>query len=87
MGLFGTLIRKARFEKDISVKKLIERLGRKVSGAYITKIEMWDHIPSPELVLQLCCILKIDLNVGMEAAKKDKRMEFEKRLQRAYDGN
>lgn len=57
---FGNLIQQLRKNKGCTVKELIEKLDGQVSPAYMTKVEVYGEIPSPELICKIADILGHD---------------------------
>lgn len=85
MESFGSMVRKAREKKEWTVRTFRERLGVKISPAYITKIEVKDEIPSPSLTLRIAEVLDIDFEKLVEAAKESRRRMFNEMLNRKWE--
>lgn len=49
----GEVIRKLRKDNGWTIRELLEKLDNIVSGTYITKIENYGEIPSPDVVRKL----------------------------------
>jgi transcriptional regulator with XRE-family HTH domain len=58
---------------------------QRVTPAYITRIEQYDEIPSPEFICRIADVFKYDLQKLLELAKNIKVKKFGKRLQKRYD--
>ena len=82
---FGEKIQACRREKGWTVKQFIEKLGKDLSPAYITKIEVHGEIPSPELTCKIAEVFGINLKDFVKAAKEDKRRQFDISLDRRYE--
>lgn len=85
---FGELILELRKKKEWTVKDLIKRLepliGRHISPAYITRIEQYGEIPSPDLICIMADVLGHDANELLNRAKKIKIQRFDKNLEEKY---
>jgi transcriptional regulator with XRE-family HTH domain len=81
---FGALVQQLRKSKGWTVKELIEKLGGQVSPAYMTKVEVYGEIPSPELICKIADILGYDQKTLLEVAKENKVDRFEKALEEKY---
>ena len=85
---FGERIRAKRTSKEWTVKDFIQRLESKgqksVSPAYITRIEQYGEIPSPELICVIADVLEDDAEQLLECAKKIKVKRFNKNLEAKY---
>jgi len=83
---FGNLIQKLRKEKGWTVKEFIEKLeGQKISPTYMTKVEVYGEIPSPELTCKMADILGCDPQKLLDTAKEHKINKFEKTLNEKYE--
>jgi transcriptional regulator with XRE-family HTH domain len=82
--VFGELIKKLRKEKSWTIKDFIEKLGSDLSQTYITKIEVYGEIPSPEVICKIAGVFNYDENKLLEYAKKNKVERFEKSLEDKY---
>lgn len=81
----GHLIQSLRKSKGWTVKEFIEKLGeQRVSPAYMTKIEVYGEIPSPELICRIADVLGGDQKKLIELAKEHKVTSFEKALEEKY---
>ena len=84
---FGDLIRSIRRRKGWTGKEFIEKLqlgDKKVSPTYITKIELYEEIPSPEMICKMADILDYDCHKLFETAKQSKLTNFTKNLDKKY---
>lgn len=81
---FGELIQKLRKEKEWTIKDFIEKLGGELSPTYITKIELYREIPSPEVICRIADVFKYDVEKLLDYAKKNKVDRFEKSLEEKY---
>lgn len=86
---FGETIQNLRRKMELSIKELIERLeskrDKKISPAYITRIEQYGEIPSPDLICLMAEVLKEDTDNLLECAKKIKVRNFGKNLESKYN--
>ena len=85
---FGETIQELRRDKNWTIKEFIKRLetkgDRKISPAYITRIEQYGEIPSPEVICLMADVLKFDLEKLLECAKRIKVRKFDKNLEEKY---
>ncbi|MDX9859220.1 MAG: helix-turn-helix transcriptional regulator [candidate division Zixibacteria bacterium] len=85
---FGGMIRNARTEKGWTVKEFIERMtadgSTRISPAYVTRVEQYREIPSPEMVARMAEVLEIELEPLVAAAKQNKMESFKERLDAKY---
>jgi len=81
---FGNLIQQLRKQKNWTVKEFIEELDGKVSPAYMTKVEVYDEIPSPELICKMADVLGYDQQKLLHTAKEHKKNKFEQALDERY---
>ncbi len=84
---FGEAVFRLRKQKEWTVRDLIARIadrGGKVSPAYITRIEQYGEIPSPEMILTLAEVFQVDGEKLLQQAKKIKVQTFEKGLGEKY---
>ena len=84
---FGELVHYRRKKKGWTIKEFIEKLvvlGGKASPTYITKIEVYGEIPSPETICKIAEILDCDENKLLKIAKAKKIERFEKTLEQKY---
>jgi len=85
---FGELILELRKEKEWTVKEFIKRLeplvGRHISPAYITRIEQYGEIPSPELICIMAEVLGYNVDRLLECAKEIKIQRFDDNLAEKY---
>jgi transcriptional regulator with XRE-family HTH domain len=83
---FGELVQQLRKEKGWTVREFIEKLKGNdgVSPSYITRIEQYDEIPSPEFILKIAEIFNYDAEKLLECAKKIKVQKFDDILTKKY---
>ncbi len=81
---FGSIVQSHRREKGWTVKAFIEQLGKDISPAYITKIEVHGEIPSPELICKIADVLNIEYEKLLNPAKNDKVKHFTETLEKKY---
>ena len=85
---FGDLIQTLRRSKQWTVKDLIKKLESKgqksISPAYITRIEQYGEIPSPELICRIADVFNYDQKKLLECAKRIKIQRFDKALKEKY---
>lgn len=84
MKPFATLFEQA-LRKCGTYNDLIKRLGVKVSRAYITKIKLHSEIPSPDLIIKIADILKMDRLKLLDIARMEKLNEYLRVLNEKYD--
>ena len=86
---FGDLILDLRKKKEWTVKQFIERLeqrgGKVISPAYITRIEQYGEIPSPELICLIADVFGYDQQKMFTYARTSKVKKFDKNLQEKYE--
>lgn len=83
----GDLVSGARKLKGWTVKEVIDRLfqaGKTISPAYITRIEQYGEIPSPDLMPILADILNLDVKKMISCAKQAKLKKMNKDLDEKY---
>ncbi|MDH3892840.1 MAG: helix-turn-helix domain-containing protein [candidate division Zixibacteria bacterium] len=85
---FGKIVKAERVNRGWTVKqftgKLEPALGKKLSPAYITRIEQYDEIPSPDLLCLIADVLKLDIEKLMVLARATKVRRFDKSLEEKY---
>ncbi|OGT08328.1 MAG: hypothetical protein A2X78_03085 [Gammaproteobacteria bacterium GWE2_37_16] len=87
---FGDLIQKLRKQKGWTAKEFLEKLGtigendKLLSPSYITKVEVYGEIPSPEVICRMADVLDYDHEQLIEIAKNTKVNRFEQSLQEKY---
>jgi transcriptional regulator with XRE-family HTH domain len=85
---FGELILLLRKKSDWTVKEFIKKLEEKgqetVSPAYITRIEQYGEIPSPELICRIADVFHYDVEKLLNCAKRSKVEKFDKSLEEKY---
>jgi len=81
---FGNKIKSARKQKILTVKSFIQLLGIKISPAYITKIEIHQEIPEPNLICRMAEVLDLNRNELLEIAKESKIRNFEQTITKKY---
>ena len=88
---FGELIQNKRRKKGWTVKEFIEELGeigkkgKRISPAYITKIEVHGEIPNPEVICKMANVLNYDVDELLKCAKQHKMDKFSNTLKKKYD--
>lgn len=63
---FGSIIKRARLEKDLSLRALAELAG--IDFSYISRLEKGSHTPSRDTVIKIAKALDIPVNELMIAA-------------------
>ena len=85
---FGELVQVLRKSKGWTVKDMIGELESKgqesISAAYITRIEQYGEIPSPELICRIADVFSYDEEKLLECAKRIKVEKFSKSLKEKY---
>ena len=85
---FGERVRDRRQARDWTIKDLIQKLqarGQKsVSPAYITRVEQYGEIPSPEFICLLADVLDDDPRQLLECARNIKVTVFDRNLEEKY---
>lgn len=84
MSKFGSLIRKSRLSKSITLKQFSDLLKGKVSGSFIQMVEMGKSTPGLNTINKICEVLEIDRELALEFIKKDKLKEYKEELNRKY---
>lgn len=84
----GKIIRAERLKRDWTVKHFIEqlesRIQKRVSPAYITRIEQYEEIPSPELLCVIADVFGYDVEQLLGLAKEAKIRKFDENLEKKY---
>lgn len=80
----GDKVRHYRTKKGWTVIQFIEKLGGNISPSYVTRIEVYGEIPSPELIQKIAKVFKIDKKELIELAKKEKVEQFETSFDKKY---
>ncbi len=87
-GSFGEMVRTLRQDRGWTVKDLLHRLtatGQKsISPAYITRIEQYGDIPSPDFICRLADAFGMKPESLLEHAKKQKIAKFDEALEAKY---
>lgn len=87
--VFGELIYDLRKEKGWTVKDLLDKIEykteKRVSPAYITRIEVHNEIPSPEFIYDLSETFGVGLGSLMDVAKRNKVEQFRNTLDDKFD--
>jgi len=85
---FGELIQALRQERGWTVKEFIGKLesrwGKKISPAYITRVEQYGEIPSPDVICLIADIFGYNLDELLNCAKSEKMNKFDKALEEKY---
>jgi len=85
---FGEVVQYLRKSKGWTVRDFIKQVQSKgqesISPAYITRIEQYGEIPSPELICRMADVFDYDENKLLECAKKIKVQRFNKTLEKKY---
>lgn len=81
----GALIRLHRKNKGWNVKQFIELLGGSVSPSFITKVEVYGAIPSPELICKIADVINCPPEKLFHLAKTEKLNEYKKSLDAKYN--
>jgi transcriptional regulator with XRE-family HTH domain len=82
MYYFGDIVRDFRMVEGLTSKELAYKL--KVSPAYITKIELHNEIPKPELIIKIAKVLRFKSTYLLSQAKKEKIRQYREKLNRKY---
>jgi transcriptional regulator with XRE-family HTH domain len=69
MGKLADRVKAQRLQLKIGVREFAERLA--VSPGYISRIEVRDEIPSPELICKIGDLLGVELEELLALAKDD----------------
>ena len=80
----GELIRFHRKNKGWNVKQFIELLGGSVSPSFISQIEIYGAIPSPELICKIAGVINCLPKKLLDLAKAEKLDKYEKSLDANY---
>lgn len=84
MNLLGNLLRESRIASNLTVHDLIQKLDRKISKSYITKIEIHGEIPSPFLLIKLCEVLNLNKKEMLDIAKNATLDKYRRKLDQIY---
>lgn len=86
---YGDTIREARTKLGWTIKEFIAKMTSDgittISPAYVTRVEQYGEIPSPEMIIRMSEVLRLDLEQLIEAAKRSKLEIFKERLDSKYD--
>jgi transcriptional regulator with XRE-family HTH domain len=80
----GEIVRSYRKEKGLSAKEFIELLGGFVSPAFITKLEVYGEIPSPELICKIADVIECPAEKLLDLAKESKINGYHDSLEKKY---
>jgi transcriptional regulator with XRE-family HTH domain len=83
MADFGTLIKRTREQKGLTVRALAEAIGK--SPGYVSRIEVQGEIPSVELVAELATALGGDVELFLQSAKKDSMARVTHEVEAKYE--
>ena len=73
---FGEIIKSYRKEKGLTVKEFISKLGGGITPAYVTQIEVYAKIPSPELVCKIADVIGYESETLLNIAKNNKVEDY-----------
>lgn len=82
---FGQLVREARKNKDMTALQLSQQLNKGISLTYITRIELYGEIPSPEVICDLAHVLDLSIPQLLNTAWKEKTQTFQDVLAKKYE--
>jgi transcriptional regulator with XRE-family HTH domain len=85
MNNLGSYIRLIRKSQGLTVKQLIELMGKKVSTAYICKIEIYNELPSFSTARLIANALGIDEEYLLKSLRDEKMDRQRKRYERRYE--
>ena len=84
----GKIIKAERQKRNWTVKQFREQVEPRIRGtmsaSYVTRIEQYGEIPSPELLCVFAEVFGYDIDKLLELAKKDKVRQFDKNLDKKY---
>jgi transcriptional regulator with XRE-family HTH domain len=80
MGEFGDQIQELRRKRKMTVRALAEALGK--TPGYLSRVEVRDEIPAPELILTMSEVLKEKPERLLELAKKDLMRRAEQQIEK-----
>ena len=80
----GGLIRFYRKNKGWNVKQFIELLGGSVSPSFISQIEIYGAIPSPEVIFKIADVINWPPEKLLDLAKAEKLDKYKKSLDAKY---
>ncbi len=84
---FGELVLKLRKDRNWTVRDFIEELsreGKPISPAYVTRIEQYGEIPTPDLVIKIAQVFKVDAENFLHCAKNSKLKMLKENLEEKY---
>jgi transcriptional regulator with XRE-family HTH domain len=81
---FGELIQKLRKDKGWTVREFLDKFDKGISPSYITRIEQYDEIPSPEFIIKIAEIFNCNTEELLECARKIKVKKFDDILHKKY---
>jgi len=80
---FGDKIRELRLGQEMTVTQLAEAISK--TPGYISRIEVRDEIPSPQLISVLARALNADLEMLLRLAKDDYLVKTEAQISSAHE--
>ena len=83
-GPFNEIVQHCRKQKGWTIREFVEKLGGDISPAYITKIEVHNEIPSPELICKIAEVFKLNYQDLLNSARKNKVQLFDESLEKKY---
>lgn len=81
---FGTLIRKTRINKDMTLHDLSDAIGLRCSS-YLSRVETKNEVPSPMIVMEIARVLSIDVVFLMNKARDTKCVQVRKNILNYYN--
>ncbi|MCL2887785.1 MAG: helix-turn-helix domain-containing protein [Elusimicrobia bacterium] len=88
-GNFGRLIQRLRRENNWTVQELINKIGpvdgRPLSLSYISKVEIYNEIPKPNIVFKLAEAFGKNEKELLDLAKQEKIEDLKIKLEAKYD--
>ncbi len=80
----GERVRLFRQKHGLSAKQFIELLDGAVTPAFITKLEVYGEIPSPELICKIAAVIDYPAEDLLDASKKLKIKDNHDSLTKKY---
>lgn len=85
MNNLGTKIRQIRLRKKMTIAQFIKKLRDKISPTYVTKIEVYGEIPSPDIICKIADVLDCNRTWLLNLAKEEKIQRFKEKMEKLYE--
>ena len=65
----GRIIKEYREKNNLTGKEFINIIGENFSSSYLTKIEKYEEIPSPDIVIKIAKVCNLHVRAALSNAK------------------